>query len=223
METYVTFSFAGHITRFLLDEDVDVNKRDRFGKTPMYYALGSFNERATKDKIWPLLKAGAKLDIPENDTTFHHWLPCYSKIRCITELILQKYPAINCSYSYICDAMKTLLTGWLRSNRPEEDKWLYLQLTLKHICDYFYVNTESYQLLNLFYHLLRSISINLNIECKLLACDYSEFNLLEKVFSCAEVCDFFRLKRIKNDGVPKEAAEKYMQHCSPISLESDVL
>ena len=196
------------VTNYLLAQGLDINKKDNFGRTPLYYLLASFNGNILQSRVERYLSAGARVTIPREDPHFYYFDHGQARVCEILRYymyILNYNPSIDYRGDAITDDIKQFFTNLLRSDRSDRFKWsnIILQfgnLTLSHIFSYFYC-------------LVQDVCSDLGIELQLFHPENRSTALQLHIGRHVEILKFLISKGIDMNDLCSDSSNNFMDHC----------
>ena len=178
---------------------MDINKKDKFGKTPLYYYY--VNDGFHYDKIYPLLLAGAKLDCAEED----FYLPenAVDHVNTIVR-VLQFSTTRSHHESDIKLLLRYFLTPLLEYAELDDREWISLHSILCNVYrfkgdpDEIFVD-KAVEIFSFLYNLIEDICSDLGIECKLLSEHTGNTFFSECICNHVDVLKFLKSKGVALD------------------------
>ena len=209
---------AGEVASFLLSQGLDVNKMDKFGRTPLYYFLASFNSCVNSNILTVLLEAGAKLTVPREDTHFSYFgkrSTIYYRVLIFIE-VLVKSSNIACTDSVINDNMRLLVTPLLQSDvNPDEDKWCALLMIFDRVLNVGLVSKDESKVTSIFsylYYLIHDICSDLGIRCELFIRECHEKIIFKSALKYVEVLKFLISKGVDMNKTCIEGQDNFLDY-----------
>ena len=197
------FLFSGEVTKYLISQGLEVNKKDKFGRTPLYYALASYPHFFSPDKVKSLLLAGAKIELPKENFHFQNFYEklytSREKVMDVIDVMLETLD-VNAFEKNSKDILKLLMTSWLQRDKYDKNIWLRIQSLLQHIYDLRIREAEALHIFTFLHRLLQNICSDLGIKYKLLdKKNRRNFPYFKDIFTNVELLKYLAIKGVALD------------------------
>ena len=197
-------------------QGMDVNKKDKFGRTPLYYFLATFNNNYCPEQLQTLFLSGAKLTIPLGDAYFHHFqseIFIVSKIN-IALFAMAAWPNIDYSDGDMYVHLKRLVAKLLQN---DVEKWSVFIMILidgdglrTYSCYNDYSTSEFKYVLYYLYNIFEDICSDLGNKCEMLLDVSRKKHLLKNILNSVVVLKFFLLKGVDMEETSIEAPDNFL-------------
>ena len=194
---------------------MDINKKDNFGRTPLYYLLASFNENTGFTPLKTYLLAGATLNIPSRDPYFY-----YFKQRPGNQhetigrymFVLATTPSIDYRSNAITDDIRELVKNLLQSDYSDRNKWSHIIWGFEELFIHYRRITNVTDNFSYFYCLVQDVCSDLGIELQLFHPENMAFSLWMEISRHIEILKFLISKGIDMNDICL-GSNNLMDHC----------
>ena len=179
---------------------LDFSKPDKFGRTPLYYALVSHETMCYMlcHKIFRLIFSGATLNRPLADDHLYS-CPRFAIIIYIHSGILMD-EFFSYEDSNINDVIKCLITADLKENVSDDIKWSRYQKEIRRLVLYRAREDVGIERFKIFYGHVKQVCSEFGFKCKLLLKDSSQSrDFFQEICQNVEILKFLNSKGVALD------------------------
>ena len=198
---------------------MNINKKDNFGRTPLYYLLASFNDKIDTTRLQTFLLAGAKVSLPKGDIHFYyfdrrqdmvHMVPA---IVCSYMYVLATTPSIDYRSDAITDDIREFVTNLLRSDYTDGRKWSFVMTGLGNFVASYNCHSNVIGIFSYFYCLVQDLCSNIGIEFQPFHYENCRTLFLMYMVHEVEILKFLISKGIDMRDTCLDGANNFMDQC----------